>query len=207
MKKIIVLMALLVSHAAQSEPLGLEEYSASVVGSIELLTNNGEQVELKSGAAKVKVDDVSIFKSPIEYTMGGRKLTIIQENNEFDFLVPYKNSEKSRSILVHRKYAKQLAHLGIEETKEFIKSYEETGPRRCSYQEMSYECSGDAQGKTSCGNRLVSRSGSQKARYLVSEYNRTLKLMIAFASKKVLVQTEAQPVPEYKLLEELSSCR
>jgi len=207
MKKFMVLMALLASQSVLSAPLALNEYSASVEGSIELLTNNGDQATLNSGVATIEVGRVNIFTSPIEYSMGGRNLTVKQGNNEFKFLIPFQYSKKSGSILIHRKEAKQLAHLAFEESKEFVKSYEETGIRSCDYEEMSLECTADAQGQTSCGNRIVTRSGRQKARYLVNEYNRNIKLMIAYASKKVLLQTEPQAGAEYEILEKLTSCR
>jgi hypothetical protein len=207
MKRLTVLIALLLTQSALGAPLALKEYSASVDGSIELMTNDGNPATLISGTATIEIGRVNIVTSPLEFAMGGRKLTVKQGTNEFKFLIPAKSSKKSGSILVHREDAKQLAHIAFEETKEIVKSYEQIGVIDCDYETLGTVCSVDAQGQSSCSSQMVSHSGSQKARYLMTEYTRNIKLMIMFASKKVLLQTEALPGSQYKILEELTSCR
>lgn len=201
----VITLISLVSHAE----IAKSEYVANIKVNGHLqLSSKDSLVSLVNGQIDVDYSSPNFILSPLKFIRGDRELTLRDKNSEYVFSIPKELITQDGKASVHMKTAKQNAHLNIEESVVFDRSYVESKVISCVYMGSCRTCGIDMEsGDYRCSYKFNTQcGGTQKALMKVDLYKRNLNINIYNDQGSAVIKTLDKAVTNQTLIKTLSHC-
>lgn len=208
--------AFLVAICLLSTPLtsmaGEHQAQARVVkGSLALLNESGQAVEIKDGALKLEIGKPSKLSAPLRWMKNERVVRIQSQGNVFAFRIPKSSIKAEGQFLVSAEAAEQSAHLKSIVQKSGVNSESLEVVKDCSYFVMvpTPVTQMDPSGNISTTIEMQQQSYSGTQKVLVHALAWTEQVMMQIYNDEGTVEIKSEPTTrlEEKVVRELSDCR